>query len=216
VNPTSASALLPHPPRSLSVELAQLRNRFAERSTTLREVVGVLAGRAYELLMILCALPFLLPVSLPGSSTPLGLAVAVLAVQLAFGRLPWLPRRLLDKQLPPGFFTKVIGVTEGVVRFLEKVVRPQWPAVTGARWLLALHYLAIGVSAIALTLPLPIPLTNTFPGWTILLLAVGLMERDGLMVLAGYVMLGVTAVWFSLVGAAINEALTRAWHWLAG
>jgi hypothetical protein len=216
VNTTSATALLPHPPRPLSVELAQLRDTIAERPTTLREVVSVLAGRAYELLMILFVLPFVLPVSLPGSSTPLGLAVAVIAAQLALGRLPWLPRRLLDQPLPPGFFTKVIRVTQGVVRFLEKVVRPQWPAVTGARWLLTLHYLVICVSALALTLPLPIPLTNTFPGWTILLLAVGLMERDGLIVLTGYLMLVVTAVWFSLVGAAISEAVTRMWHWLAG
>lgn len=209
-------APLPHASRRLSVELAQLRDAFAERPATLREAVGMLADRAYELLMILFVLPFLLPVSVPGTSTPLGLAVAVIAVQLAFGRLPWLPRWLLDKRLPAGFFTKVVGVTQGVVRLLEKAVRPQLPAVTGARWLLALHYLTIGVAGIALTLPLPIPLTNTFPSWTILLLAVGLMERDGLMVLAGYVMLVVTAAWFFLVGAAISEALTRTWQWLAG
>ena len=214
MNATLASP--PHSLRPLSLELAQLRDAFAERSATLREVIVVLPGRAYELLMILFVLPFLLPVSVPGTSTPLGLAVAVIAAQLAFGRLPWLPRRLLDKQLPPGFFTKVVSVTAGAVRVLEKAVRPQLPLVTGARWLLALHHLAICVAAIALTMPLPIPLTNTFPGWTILLLAVGLMERDGLMILAGYVMLVVTAAWFFLLGAAITEALTRMWHWLAG
>lgn len=211
----SPAPLLP-PARPLSVELAQLRDVFAERPATLREVIGVLSGRAYELLMILFVLPFLLPVSVPGMSTPLGLAIAVIAIQLAVGRLPWLPRWLLDRQLPPGFFTKVVKVTEGSVRRLEKVVRPQLPAVTGARGFIALHFFMISVAGLALTLPLPIPLTNTFPGWTILLLAVGLMERDGLMILAGYVMMLVTAIWFLLLGAAINESLAAVWHWLAG
>jgi hypothetical protein len=212
--PDPATPLLP-PARPLSVELAQLRDAFADRPATLREVIGQLGGRAYELLMILCVLPFLLPVSVPGMSTPFGLAIAVVALQLAIGRLPWLPRWLLDRRLPPGFFTRVVKVTEGVVRRLEKIVRPQLPAVTGARSLGALHFFVIGVMGLALTLPLPIPLTNTLPGWTILLLAVGLMERDGLMVLAGYVTMLVTAVWFFLLGAAIKESLSAVWRWLA-
>jgi hypothetical protein len=87
--------------------------------------------------------------------------------------------------------------------------------MTGARSLGALHFFVIGVMGLALTLPLPIPLTNTLPGWTILLLAVGLMERDGLMVLAGYVTMLVTAVWFFLLGAAIKESLSAVWRWLA-
>ncbi len=201
--------------RPLSVELAQLRNAFAERPTTLREIVNVLAGRAYELLMILFVLPFLVPVSVPGMSTPLGLAVAVIAVQLAFGRLPWLPRGLLDRELPAGFLTRVLGVTQGVVRFLERVLKPRCLAVTGARWLNGLHLGVVCAAALLLALPLPIPFTNTFPGWTILLLACGLLQRDGVFVGAGYVMMLATAVLFFLLGATIHETLLGAWHWLA-
>ncbi len=213
--PASPTPLLP-PARPLSVELAQLRDAFATRPTTLREVIGQLAGRAYELLMILFVLPFLLPVSVPGTSMPLGIAIAVIAIQLAVGRLPWLPRRLLDKRWPAGFFTKVVKVTEGVVRRLEKVVRPQLPAVTGSRGWIALHFFMVSVAGLALTLPLPIPLTNTFPAWTILLLTVGLMERDGLMILAGYLMSLATAAWFFALGAAISESLSAVWRWVAG
>ena len=215
MNTASRSTTLPTPARPLSVELAQLREAFAERPATLREVIGVLAGRAYELLMILFALPFLLPASLPGSSTPFGFAVAVIAGQLALGRLPWLPRWLLDRQLPPGFFTKVVGVTAGVVKVLERALRPRLPAVTGARWLNGLHLCFVVVAGLLLALPLPIPFTNTFPGWAILLLTAGLMERDGWFVLAGYAMLAATAVFFTLLGGAITEALAGVWHWAA-
>lgn len=215
MNAPDHSAPLLLPARPLSVELAQLRDRFAERSATLREVISVLAGRAYELMMILFVLPFLLPVSLPGMSTPLGLAVAVIAGQLALGRLPWLPRWLLDRQLPPGFFTKVVGVTQGVVRFLERVLRPRWLVVTGAGWLNGLHLCVVCVAALLLALPMPIPFTNTLPGWTILLFAAGLMERDGLVVAAGYAAMLATLALFYAVGEGVQHSLLAAWHWFA-
>jgi hypothetical protein len=205
-----------HAPRPLSVELARLRDTFAERPATLREIVDVLAGRAWELLMILFVLPFLLPVSVPGMSTPLGLAVAVIAGQLAFGRLPWLPRWLLDRRLPAGFLGKVLGVTQGVVKFLERALRPRLPAMTGARWLHALHLFVVVAAALLLALPLPIPFTNTLPGWTILLFAAGLMERDGLVVAAGYVAMLATLILFLAVGEAVQHSLQLVWQRLAG
>lgn len=203
-------------PRPLATELAQLRDAFEGRSATLREMIGILGDRAYQLLLMLCTLPFLLPVSIPGVSTPFGLAVAIISLQLAVGRLPWLPTRLLDKRLAPDFLTKIVAVTRRVVGILEKALRPQLPALTGTRWLVALHYLTMSAAGLVLALPLPIPLTNTFPAWAILFLALGLLERDGLFVLAGYAMALATVVWFTILGAAVHQTLATMWHWLAG
>jgi hypothetical protein len=47
----------------LSEELAALQERFVEQAITLGEVVQVLHGRAYLLLVILLALPFCAPVA---------------------------------------------------------------------------------------------------------------------------------------------------------
>ena len=215
MNAADPTAPLPGATHALSADLARLREAFAERPATLREIIAVLSGRAYELLMILFVLPFLLPVSVPGTSTPLGLTVAVIAVQLAFGRLPWLPRWLLEKKLPPGFLGKVLGVTTGVVRYLERVLRPRAFAVTGAKWIVALHFFMVVLAALLLALPLPIPFTNTFPGWTILLFAAGLMVRDGLFILLGYVAMLATLIFFSALGGGANTALRSALEWIA-
>ena len=72
-------------PRRLSEELADLRTRFTEQPVTLREVILVLRGRAYLLLLILLALPFCTPVPLPRLSTPFGLAIALISLRLALG-----------------------------------------------------------------------------------------------------------------------------------
>ena len=197
-------------PRPLSAELAALHASLSAESVQLRTLLATLQGRAYALLMIVLVLPFAAPVSVPGMSTPLVIVIGGTAVQLAAGRLPWLPRRLLDARLPAGFVGKVLVATKGVVRFLEKFVRRRLLALTDSRVLLRAHLFAIAAAAALLALPLPIPLTNTIPGWAILLIALGLLERDGLFILAGYVALIVAVLYFAALGESVRHSL----HWL--
>ncbi|HVU25565.1 MAG TPA: exopolysaccharide biosynthesis protein [Opitutus sp.] len=203
-------------PRPLSLELAELAARVSGGPVTLRAVLEALRGRAYELLMILFVLPFAAPVAVPGTSTPFGLAIAGIAVQLAAGRLPWLPRWVLDARLPGGFFAKVMVAARGVVKFLEKFLRARGPALTASRRIVGVHLAAIVVAALVLALPLPIPFTNTLPGWAILLLALGLMERDGLFILAGHTALALSVAYFLLLGESVRHSIHWASHWLGG
>ena len=184
-----------------------LQGRFAERAVTLREVIAVLHGRAYLLLVILLALPFCAPVSVPGLSTPLGAVIALISLRLALGQRPWLPERLLDWRLPPGFFVRVFRVTARLLRFLETLLRPRATAFVEARILRNLHAVVMLVAAGVLLLPLPIPLTNAFPAWTIILIAAGLLERDGAFVAAGYAMFAAGTAYFVLLGGAAHQLI---------
>ncbi len=206
----------PHeaPPRKLSEELAFLQSTFAERAVELHEVITVLKGRAYLLLVLLIALPFGTPIPLPGLSTPFGLIIALIALRLALGQKPWLPERLQKTKLPQGFFGKLIAVTQRVVRTFEEFLRPRLLVVTGSGMLLQVHALVILVSALALLLPLPIPFTNMFPAWAILLVAAGLLERDGVFILAGYVVFAAGVVYFFLLGEAAQHLIEAARRWL--
>jgi hypothetical protein len=204
------------PSRKLSEELAALRQQFAERPVTLREVILVLRGRAYDLLLILLALPFCTPIPLPGLSTPFGLVIAILALRLALGQHPWLPEKLQDKQLPPGFFGKLIAAAAGVIRLLEKLLRPRLAPLTDHGWLRQLHAVTMVIAAVVLLLPLPIPLTNTFPGWVILLIASGLMERDGAAIAAGYGVFAAGVVYFIFLGGATHQLFDAIRKWIAG
>lgn len=174
------------PPKKLSEEIAALRDRFAEGPLTLGEVVTVLQGRAWTLVLILLALPFITPIPLPFLSTPFGLAIGLISLRLALGQRPWLPARLLAKPLPPGFFGHVLKFSARVLRFLEKFLRPRLHWLVDTRVFVRVHALAMLVAATILLLPLPVPFTNSFPAWLILLVAGGLLERDGLAVIAGY------------------------------
>lgn len=201
-------------PRRLSEELADLRARFATKPVTLREVIYTLRGRAYTLLLLLLALPFITPIPLPGLSTPFGLAIAFIALRLTLGQRPWLPKKLQRKELPPGFFARVFAVAAKVLAFLEKFLRPRWPVLTGHAGLLQVHAFFILVSAIVLLAPLPIPFTNSFPAWVIVLMAGGLLERDGLFVLLGYVVFVLGTAYFILLGEAAEQLMKTLVQWL--
>ncbi len=203
-------------PRKLSEELAELRGRFALKPVTLREVIYTLRGRAYVLLLLLLALPFITPIPLPGLSTPFGLAIAFIALRLTLGQRPWLPMKLQRKELPAGFFVKVFAVAAKVLAFLEKFLRPRLTALSDSPLLLRLHALFIFVAALSLLLPLPIPFTNSFPAWAILLIAAGMLERDGLFILMGYAVFAAGVAYFVLLGEAAERLMKSLVHWITG
>jgi hypothetical protein len=206
-------AALP-PPLKLSVELANLRASTAERPVTLREVIYTLQGRAYMLLVLLLALPFITPIPLPGLSTPFGLAIALIALRLSLGQRPWLAMKLQRKVLPAGFFVRVFTLAEKVLRFLEKFLRPRLTFLSDTPLLVRLHAVLMLVAALALLLPLPIPFTNSFPAWTILLLAAGLLERDGVFILSGYLVFIAGVFYFIFLGEATAALVRELVQWI--
>lgn len=206
----------PAHPRKLSEEFALILREFEVETVTLREVIGLLHGRGYVLLVMLLSLPFCTPVPLPGLSTPLGLIIALIGTRLAMGENPWLPARLLDTRLPPETFRRVFAVTRRLVLGFERLLRPRLPWVTRRPWLLQLHAVPIVACAVMLLLPLPIPFSNVIPAWAILLLAGGLLERDGAFILAGHVFTLLAVAFFAIIGFFGFEAFEAAWQWLRG
>jgi hypothetical protein len=202
------------PVRKLSVELADLRLRAGNGPITLREVIQLLGGRAYLLLVLLLALPFITPIPLPGLSTPFGLAIALIALRLSIGQRPWLPQSIQRKELPAGFIAKVFRAAEKILLFLEKFLRPRLTFLTDTPLLRQLHAVLMLAAALALLLPLPIPFTNTFPAWTILLLAAGLLERDGGFVLAGYLVFAAGVLYFVFLGETAVQLAHATAEWL--
>ena len=202
------------PARKLSVELAELQARAGDRAVPLREIIYVLGTRAYLLLVIVLALPFIQPVPLPGLSTPLGLAIVLIALRLSLGQRPWLPMKIQRAKLPAGFFGRLATATARLLRFLESVLQPRWPVLTGSSRLNQLHAVVVLLAALILLLPLPIPFSNLLPAWAIFLLACGLLERDGLFVLLGYAAFALTVMYFVLLGSVAQEAVEHGWAWL--
>ncbi len=185
---------------------------------TLGELMDSLGGRVSALLMLVCALPFCAPVSIPGLSTPFGIVIAVLAARYAVGLPPWLPRRLRAVSLPPRIVGRVLEGGGRVVEWFERRLRPRWLWVVDAPWKLRVHALASLFAALLLMLPLPPfpPFTNTLPALTVVLLTMSSLERDGVAILFGHALLLGTVGYFAFWGAVVWEALRRFFPALMG
>lgn len=201
-------------PRRLSEEFALILREFEVETVTLREVMAMLHGRGYVLLVMLLALPFCTPIPLPGLSTPLGLIIALIGARLAFGAKPWLPGRLLDTRLPPPMFAKVFSAARRIVLWFEKFLRPRMLWTTGSPRFEQAHAVPIVLCALMLLLPLPVPFSNVLPAWGVLLLAGGLLERDGAFIVAGYVTTALGLVFFGLIAFLGKGAFDAIWQWL--
>jgi len=169
----------------LSTDLETLRARVKDKALTLAELKQALKGRGSAMLLILLALPFCF-VAIPGLSMPFGIAIGLIGVCLAFGREPWLPRFIMHRRLSTARSAQLLTGAIKVARQLERFVRPRFAFLHAGPGMLRLIGLGIVIASLGLMLPLPIPFSNSIPAWAVVLLAIGMMEKDGLCVLLGH------------------------------
>lgn len=179
----------PGPELRLTAALRELLAEARAHGLTLGAIIDRVEERAFGVLMAFLCLPFLLPVTIPGSSTPFGLILMALGVQLALGRKkPWLPARLRAWSTPRAVTEKVLSGVARLFKPLERLVRPRLLFMQN-RPMLILVGVAITIDAFFLALPWPpvIPLSNTIPAWLAFIKVLGLTEEDGLAMLLGVV-----------------------------
>jgi hypothetical protein len=206
--------------RDTAMLLERLAHRWADAPVvTVGAILSGLGSGGFALAILLFALPNCIPgPPLPGMSTVLGLPIALLSAQLALGaRRPWLPVVLARRGLPGATLALVLAKAVPIFRTLGRVVRPRLVALTGR---LARRLAGTLAVLLALTLALPIPLGNLPPAWALSLLALAMLQRDGLLMLAG-LGLGVAALsWNALLVWALWVAGEAALHilpdWLPG
>jgi hypothetical protein len=169
----------------LSTDLEMLHARIKGKSLTLAELKQSLKGRGSAMLLILLALPFCF-IAIPGLSPPFGIAICLIGVCLMIGREPGLPPFIMRQRLPTTRLAQLLTGATKVARQLEKFVRPRLAFLHAGPGMLRLIGLGIVIASVGLMLPLPIPFSNNIPAWAVVLLAVGMMEKDGLCVLLGH------------------------------
>lgn len=166
------------------------------------QVLEDMEDRGYALALILLTLPFVLPFPTFGLSAPVGFALAATGFGLAIGRGFALPPFLRKLEIRNDLLTSAASWMDRALARVGHLSRPRLRVFLGPA-----ARVAFGVSlfccAAILGLPLPLPLGNFFPAMGILLLAAGLLEEDGVLVLAGHaVTAGVCGGLYATAGLA--------------
>ncbi len=181
------------PSARISVVLKDLVARPPkETHISVQEIVETFETRGFSVLLLIFCAPTVLPFSPPGLTTAISLPLLFLAIQMILGlKNPWVPGWLGRKQVRVSALAGVVRrITPWLLR-LETVLRPRLLPFScrAAERVIGLFCLC---SALAIALPLPF--TNTVPSIGIFLMALGLLERDGVVIQAGMVIaiVGVT------------------------
>lgn len=164
--------------------LEELLRSDEPHGPSIGEMVETVGEKGFGLILMVLSLPSALPVPAPGYSTPFGIAIGLIAMQMILGRQAlWVPEKLKGVRIKPSLSKRMLGVAAGFLKKIERFIRPR------QRWIRSRPGqagLAIVVFIMACLMMLPIPLTNTFPAMVIFLIGVGLSEEDGLLAIGAF------------------------------
>jgi hypothetical protein len=177
----------------MSVDLSRRLHEAAQalegERVSLAELLEAHGPAAQGSLLLLLAVPCLLP--LPGSGTLMGLGVLALAVAMLRGaESAALPRRVAALSLPREGGRKVLRSLAWLHERAQRWTRERVPGLLSP-W--AARVTALGVALMAVVLVLPIPFGNILPSLALLAYGLGLASRDGVVVLAGHALALLTA-----------------------
>ena len=156
---------------------------LGEPEISVAELTQMFGGRAIGALLfvfgLICALP--LP---PGATTIFGFPLLLLAPQLVIGAsAPWLPKGVKSRTIA------VAGLRTGlprVIPWLQKIEAISQPRLVFLFNPVGERLIGVLCTLLAIVLILPIPLGNILPALAVTVLAFSLIQRDGLIALAGY------------------------------
>ena len=176
---------------------------------TLGALIAIFREGGFALLLILFASPLALPLPAVGIATVMSVPILFIAGQLAIGkRTPWLPEKLARKEIELDSLRKVINT---ILPWLEKIEHLIRPRITLFSTRIGCRLIGLVMMICACSVALPIPFSNTIPSMGIVLMSLGLLERDGVVILAGMVVgaigVGITTAILYFGLEAVKSAL---------
>jgi hypothetical protein len=185
-----------NPEVRISAALASAGAAVTDPAITLRALLSMLGEQGLLVFCGVLAAPFLLPVTVPGMSTVLGLPMLLIGFAVMVSRVPWLPERLLNRSLPAPTVRAVLAKVRGWAERSEHLVRPRLLGLTGSRAINFINGALVIAAVLLLMAPIPlVPFVNSLPAFAIILLCFGMAERDGAVMLLGYGMTLLSAIY---------------------
>ena len=120
----------------------------------------------------------------------------------------------MDRRISYSALEKMTRFGGRICEKVERVIRPRLTFLLVGPGMGMVTGTAIAVAGVVLSLPIPppFPLTNTIPGFAIIFLSLGLMERDGVLLLCGYALTVVAAIYAALIGLIGKAGVDHLWR----
>lgn len=179
--------------RGLISALEEIAAAAPEEGMSLGDFVDALGERAFGIILFAMALPISIPF-LYGVPQIMAVPMMALSAQMMLGREePWLPAKFKERQIDKAGLDRMAAGGRKWFGWLEALARPRLVFLSGptAERVVGLIFVIFCASILV-----PLPATNTTPGIALAIAALGLLTRDGLLVLAG---LALGLAWVTLL-----------------
>jgi len=137
------------------------------------------------LAMIFFSLPVAIPLPYPpGFTTVMGIPLMILSIQMLLGnKKVSLPQKINDYELKNSTLRAISDKVVPRLVSVEKYVKPRF---SFAKSVYCEQFIGFISLLAAFSVALPIPLTNAIPALGIAVMALGLLNRDGLVIIVGF------------------------------
>ncbi|SFE55001.1 exopolysaccharide biosynthesis protein [Nitrosomonas sp. Nm166] len=164
---------------------------------TIGEIKGALHERGFGILMAIAAVPICLPVPVPpGYTTLFSIPLFIFSIQMVLGlQAPWLPAWIEKRRVKRSSLEKIITKAAPWLKRIEHRMQPRMTYIGVHTWE---RIIGIFSFVFALAIALPLPLTNFLPGCGILIMALALLNRDGVTILIGMI-IGTIGIGFTMI-----------------
>lgn len=163
-------------PQRTSDVLAGFRADLPKDRVTLADLIAALGDRSLGTVLLALALPTIAPVPL-GVSVLCDLPLMLFSLRLLFGkRDAVLPQWLLNRSVSQATAARLLDAVMPRLLWIEGMLKPRLHAlaeVDKERWFGLLIFVLIGICIV------PVPLMGWLPGFALVLISLGLIERDG-------------------------------------
>lgn len=183
--------------------LARFRADLPGERVSLGDLIQALGDRSLGTILLALSLPTVAPVPL-GVSCLFDLPILLYSAQLAFGtRGARLPDWILNRSVGRRMAERMIDAAMPRLTGIERMLKPRYPRLAhldSNRW--------FGLLLLILTLTciVPLPLTGWLPGFALVLISLGLIERDGGAIGVGLLLTVAALIFFALVAGSLSYA----------
>lgn len=182
-----------------SKKLDEIQEELPDENISLKELINVMSGEGLQFMIIILIAPFLIPASIPGSSTPFGILIILLEIAYLNNKSLYIPNFIGKYEISKENVLKLFDIIKKALGYVEKISKPRGK-LSSKKYVLKINAVVNILLAFLLFLPLPIPFTDFIPATSMLLLAVSTLEHDSYLMILGYVAAILTVIYFSSVG----------------
>lgn len=186
----------------IAQRLREAATALPDERVSMQAIAQAHGPEAHGTLLLLMAVPFLLPV--PGVGTVLGLGMAGPAVAMWRGDSPsCLPRRVAELEMSRHWARRVLGMLASTCAMAGRYAKARLthfaPADRRSRT-------AAAVGLMVFIVVLPIPFGNVLPALAMMFIGLGMVFRDGVAIVVGMATAGLALLFTCGV-------MLTAWVW---